>query len=87
MTIWRRCLTRSGSSRAAFRTIRQNLAWAFGYNAAAIPLAALGYLNPILAAAAMTLFSVFVVPRTASGCSATTAKGNPMTTTTYLVTG
>jgi heavy metal translocating P-type ATPase len=50
-----------GLSRATFRTIRQNLGWAFGYNAAAIPLAALGYLNPVLASAAMTLSSVFVV--------------------------
>jgi P-type Cu+ transporter len=48
-------------ARATFRTIRRNLAWAFGYNVAAIPLAALGFLNPILAAAAMTLSSVFVV--------------------------
>ncbi|HTZ25323.1 MAG TPA: heavy metal translocating P-type ATPase, partial [Streptosporangiaceae bacterium] len=48
-------------SRATFRTIRQNLAWAFGYNAAAIPLAALGFLNPVVASAAMTLSSVFVV--------------------------
>ena len=48
-------------ARATFRTIRRNLAWAFGYNVAAIPLAALGFLNPIVASAAMTLSSVFVV--------------------------
>ena len=48
-------------ARATFRTIRRNLAWAFGYNVLAIPLAALGFLNPILAAATMTLSSVFVV--------------------------
>jgi Cu+-exporting ATPase len=48
-------------ARAAFGTIRMNLAWAFGYNAAAIPLAALGFLNPVIASAAMTLSSVFVV--------------------------
>jgi P-type Cu+ transporter len=48
-------------SRATFRTIRRNLGWAFGYNAAALPLAALGFLNPIVASAAMTLSSVFVV--------------------------
>ena len=50
-----------GLSRAAFRTIRRNLGWAFGYNVAAIPLAALGFLNPIVASAAMTLSSLFVV--------------------------
>jgi P-type Cu+ transporter len=50
-----------GLARAAFRTIRRNLAWAFGYNVAAIPLAALGLLNPIIASAAMTLSSLFVV--------------------------
>jgi P-type Cu+ transporter len=50
-----------GLARAARRTIRRNLAWAFGYNAAAVPLAALGFLNPLIAAAAMTMSSVLVV--------------------------
>ena len=50
-----------GLARATFSTIRRNLAWAFGYNVAAIPLAALGFLNPVVASAAMTLSSVFVV--------------------------
>jgi Cu+-exporting ATPase len=48
-------------ARAALRTIKRNLAWAFGYNAAAVPLAALGFLNPLIAAAAMTMSSVLVV--------------------------
>jgi Cu+-exporting ATPase len=48
-------------ARATFKTIRRNLVWAFGYNVAAIPLAALGFLNPVLASVAMTLSSVFVV--------------------------
>ncbi|ASR39242.1 copper-translocating P-type ATPase [Prauserella marina] len=42
-------------------TIRGNLAWAFGYNIAAIPLAAAGVLNPLIAGAAMSLSSVLVV--------------------------
>jgi Cu+-exporting ATPase len=48
-------------SQATSRTVRANLGWAFGYNVAAVPLAAAGLLTPMVAGAAMALSSVLVV--------------------------
>src|SRR5208283_3075464 len=50
-----------GLARAALRTIKQNLFWAFFYNAAGIPLAALGFLSPILCALAMGMSDLIVI--------------------------
>jgi Cu2+-exporting ATPase len=52
------------------RIVRENLAWAFGYNVAVIPLAALGYVTPAVAAVGMAVSSLLVVGnalRAASG--------------------
>lgn len=56
--------TRSGY-RMTLRMIQQNLGWAFGHNLAALPLAAIGFLNAVVAGAAMAFSSVSVVANAA----------------------
>lgn len=50
-----------GLARATFRTIKQNLFWAFFYNALGVPLAAMGFISPIFCAAAMGASDLIVI--------------------------